>query len=36
MDRVFNEWQWDRILPCPGNLMESGGKALLRKHLNLR
>ena len=35
MDRVFNEWDWDRILPCHGSLVERGGKAELRKALKL-
>ena len=36
MDRIFNQWAFDRILPCHGNLVEQGGKAALRKALDLR
>ena len=33
MRTLLQEWDWDAILPCHGGLVQSGGKALLRKHL---
>lgn len=35
MHRIFDEWEWDAILPCHGTFIASGGKQQLRKHLNL-
>jgi len=32
---LFEEWEWDAILPCHGSFIASGGKALLRKHLGM-
>ena len=36
LDRLFNKWDFDRILPCHGNLVESGGKARLRRDLSMQ
>ena len=35
MKRVLDEWQWDTIIPCHGNVVSGGGKAVLRSHLKL-
>ena len=36
LDRIFNVWDFDRILPCHGNLVKSGGKARLRHDLSMK
>mmetsp|Transcript_9707 Transcript_9707/g.29242 ORF Transcript_9707/g.29242 Transcript_9707/m.29242 type:complete len:319 (-) Transcript_9707:644-1600(-) len=33
MDRIFG-WDWDKILPCHGTIITSGGKEALRRHLD--
>ena len=33
MRTLLEEWDWDAILPCHGDIVKSGGKALLRRHL---
>lgn len=35
MGRVMKEWEWDSILPCHGDVLQSGGKAALKGHLGL-
>lgn len=33
MDRIYG-WDWDKIVPCHGTIITSGGKEALRRHLN--
>lgn len=35
MQRVFDRWEWDTIIPCHGNIVRGNGKAALRGHLKL-
>lgn len=35
MKRIFDDWQWDAIMPCHGTFIPSGGKQALRDHLSL-
>ena len=33
--RIFQEWDFDAILPCHGDFVPSNGKETLRRHLRL-
>lgn len=33
IDRIFG-WDWDSMVPCHGTVVTSGGKEILRKHLD--
>lgn len=33
MDRIFG-LDWDRIMPCHGTVVSTGGKDALRRHLD--
>ncbi|KAK9839790.1 hypothetical protein WJX81_002018 [Elliptochloris bilobata] len=33
MQTLLQDWDWEAILPCHGDAVISGGKALLRRHL---
>ena len=35
MRRIFDEWQFDGICPCHGDVLRSGGKQTLTRHLGL-
>ena len=35
MHRVLDDWQWESILPCHGDMIKQEGKAVLRAHLKL-
>ena len=36
MRRIFEEWDFDAILPCHGDFVPSNGKEVLRQHLRLQ
>lgn len=36
MQRIFEEWDFDAILPCHGDFVSKNGKEVLRKHLKLQ
>lgn len=33
--RIFGEWDFQGIIPCHGEVLFSGGKQILRRHLGL-
>jgi len=35
MRRILDEWQFEGIIPCHGDVLNAGGKAALKAHLGL-
>lgn len=35
MKTIFDDWKFEGIIPCHGDVLQSGGKAVLKEHLGI-